>query len=90
LIEEAEVVTYLSDLFEVVERERIDVTMFEIVTMMAFLKFRDAKVDFGVFECGIGGRVCATNVLNPSATAITSVGWDHQDALGNTLDKIAY
>ena len=56
---------------------------------MAFLKFKDEKVDYAVLECGLGGRLDATNVVTPEVCAITSVGWDHMEALGDTLEKIA-
>ena len=55
--------------------------------MMAFLKFRDDKVDYAVLECGLGGRLDATNVVSPDVCAITSVGWDHMEALGDTLEN---
>ena len=57
--------------------------------MMAFLKFKEDKVDYAVLECGVGGRLDATNVVSPEVCAITSVGWDHMEALGDTLEKIA-
>jgi dihydrofolate synthase/folylpolyglutamate synthase len=57
---------------------------------MAFLKFRADKVDIACIECGLGGRLDATNIIeNPICTAITSVGWDHEESLGDTLEKIA-
>ena len=57
--------------------------------MMAFLKFEEEKVDFAVLECGLGGRLDATNVCKPIVTAITSIGLDHCNVLGNTIDAIA-
>ncbi|HVJ91311.1 MAG TPA: Mur ligase family protein [Labilithrix sp.] len=67
-----------------------DLSFFETATLAAFLAFRAAKVDVAVVEVGIGGRLDATNVIPaPTVTAITSVGLDHQDKLGDTLDAIA-
>lgn len=77
MMSEEETVNYLETLFQTVESKKLDVTVFEITTMLAFLKFRDAKVDYGVLECGIGGRLDCTNVVQPVVTAITSVGLDH-------------
>ncbi len=65
------------------------VTYFEVTTSLAFLYFAEEKVDFAVIECGMGGRLDATNVLWPEVSVITTIGFDHQKFLGNTLDKIA-
>lgn len=64
-------------------------TFFEITTAVAFVLFREAGVDVAVCEVGLGGRLDATNVLSPVACAITSIGVDHQQYLGNTLAEIA-
>ncbi len=64
-------------------------TFFEVTTAAAFELFRRARVDIAVVEVGLGGRLDATNVLNPVATAITSIGFDHEQYLGTTLRQIA-
>ena len=64
-------------------------TFFEVTTAMAFEIFRRAGVDVAVCEVGLGGRLDATNVLQPAVAAITSIGFDHQPYLGNTLAEIA-
>jgi len=64
-------------------------TFFEVTTAAAFEVFRDAGVRFAVLEVGLGGRLDATNVVMPIATAITSIAFDHQLYLGNTLREIA-
>ena len=64
-------------------------TFFEVTTAIAFEIFRRAGVDIAVCEVGLGGRLDATNVLQPAVTAITSIGLDHQQYLGNTLAEIA-
>jgi len=89
MMSEEETVSYLENLFEVVERNKLDISVFEITTMLAFLKFRDAKIDYAVLECGIGGRLDCTNIVTPVATAIASVGLDHQEVLGETEEEIA-
>jgi len=64
-------------------------TFFEVTTAVAFELFRRAGVDVAVVEVGLGGRLDATNVLMPVATAITSIGFDHEQYLGSTLREIA-
>jgi dihydrofolate synthase/folylpolyglutamate synthase len=64
-------------------------TYFEMVTAMAFLYFRDRGVRFAVLEVGLGGRLDATNIVRQDVSIITSIGFDHQDVLGSTLDEIA-
>ena len=63
-------------------------TYFELVTAMAFLYFR-SRIDFAVLEVGLGGRLDATNIVRQTVSVITSIGLDHQQFLGNTLDEIA-
>ncbi len=64
-------------------------SFFEFMTLMAFQSFAEKGVDCAVVEVGLGGRLDATNIVSPQATAITSVGLDHCDILGDTLDAIA-
>ena len=64
-------------------------TFFEATTAMAFDMFRRAGVEFAVIEVGLGGRLDSTNVIEPVVTAITSIDFDHQQYLGNTLAEIA-
>jgi dihydrofolate synthase / folylpolyglutamate synthase len=64
-------------------------TFFEQVTMIAYLYFAEREVDLAVLEVGLGGRLDATNICEPVVTAITSIGFDHQKYLGDTLASIA-
>jgi dihydrofolate synthase/folylpolyglutamate synthase len=64
-------------------------TFFECATAAAFVIFRDAQVDVAVLEVGLGGRLDATNVVRPVVTAITSIDFDHQAQLGDSLASIA-
>lgn len=64
-------------------------TYFEVATALAFLYFKEKKVDFAVLEVGLGGRLDATNVVKPTISIITNVSYDHFYYLGNTLEKIA-
>jgi dihydrofolate synthase/folylpolyglutamate synthase len=65
-------------------------TYFEFLNVMAYQYFRHQNVDITVFETGLGGRLDSTNVVRqPNLTVITTIGLDHMQHLGNTLDKIA-
>ena len=66
-----------------------DVTFFEALTAVCFLAFADANVDVAILECGLGGRLDATNVCEPELCVITRIGLDHCDWLGGTIEKIA-
>jgi dihydrofolate synthase/folylpolyglutamate synthase len=90
----------LSEAIEALDRKRVDwgrqqgmpeapLTYFEFVTVLAFQLFADRGVDVMVIEVGLGGRLDATNVVSPVVTAVTSIGLDHQDRLGDTLGAIA-
>jgi dihydrofolate synthase/folylpolyglutamate synthase len=67
-----------------------ELSFFETATLAAFCAFRDAQVEVGVLEVGLGGRLDATNVIpTPRAAAITRIALDHTDRLGSTLVEIA-
>lgn len=64
-------------------------TFFEVATAAAFELFRRGAVEIAALEVGLGGRLDATNVVTPIATAITSIDFDHQAQLGHTIESIA-
>jgi dihydrofolate synthase/folylpolyglutamate synthase len=64
-------------------------TYFEALTLIAFLAFAKTKCDLAVLEVGMGGRLDATNVVQPLASVITPIGMDHMEYLGDTLVEIA-
>jgi len=64
-------------------------TYFECLTAMAFQYFAQQRVDFAVFEVGLGGRLDATNILMPAITIITGIDFDHENFLGHSLREIA-
>jgi dihydrofolate synthase/folylpolyglutamate synthase len=64
-------------------------TFFEFVATMAFLRFGTEAVDLALIETGLGGRLDATNVVDPELSIITSISFDHMELLGDTLAKIA-
>jgi len=69
---------------------RYCLTYFELLTAMAFWYFHNKKVDFGVIEVGLGGRLDATNTIEtPAASVITNIGLEHTQYLGDTIEKIA-
>jgi len=67
----------------------IPLTFFEMATVLAFLAFAEDEVGAAVLEVGLGGRLDATNVADPVASAVVSIGYDHEAFLGDTLDAIA-
>lgn len=64
-------------------------TFFEVVAVMALEYFAEQKCDLVVWETGLGGRLDATNIVTPLASVITNIAFDHQQWLGDTLEKIA-
>jgi len=66
------------------------ITYFEITTVAALLAFSRVRADFTLLEVGLGGRLDATNVIDPPITIITPVSMDHEGFLGDTLTKIAF
>ena len=70
--------------------EEIGATFFEATTAMAFDYFARAAADVAIIETGLGGRLDSTNVLTPIAAGVTSIGFDHTEYLGTTLEEIAY
>ena len=64
-------------------------SFFDVLTAAAFLYFAREKVDYAVIEAGLGGRLDATNVIDPILAIITSIGFEHTAILGDTLQQIA-
>lgn len=94
ILGEAEIVAYTRELMPVARKLAAagpdeHPTFFEFMTAMAFLQFARRKVDVGVVEAGMGGRLDATNVVQPEVTVITSIGLDHMEQLGDNVAKIA-
>jgi dihydrofolate synthase / folylpolyglutamate synthase len=67
-----------------------EATAFEVSTALAFLAFERAGVEIGVIEVGLGGRLDATNVIDPVVSVISSISHDHVSILGDTLGAIAF
>jgi len=77
-----EVVSLSEEIWQAIEKADVPLTFFEFVTAMAFIYFARRQVDIAIVEVGLGGRLDATNVINPLACAITTVSKDHEAYLG--------
>jgi dihydrofolate synthase / folylpolyglutamate synthase len=88
MISNADFVTLVNELKPIISEINL-LTTFEITTGLAFLYFARQKVDVAVVEVGLGGRLDATNTVNPMVSVITSISYDHTSVLGDTLTKIA-
>jgi dihydrofolate synthase/folylpolyglutamate synthase len=64
-------------------------TYFECVTAMAFLIFAEQRVDFTIYEVGLGGRLDSTNIVTPAVAIITPIDFDHENFLGHSIAQIA-
>jgi dihydrofolate synthase / folylpolyglutamate synthase len=64
-------------------------TYFECITALAFVAFADARVNFAIYEVGLGGRLDATNIVQPEVAVITSIDFDHENFLGHSIAEIA-
>ncbi len=64
-------------------------TYFECVTAMAFLIFAEQRVDFAIYEVGLGGRLDSTNIVTPEVAIITPIDFDHENFLGHSIAEIA-
>lgn len=83
--------SYVSDFISEYDKyiDEHKLTFFEVTTAIAFQYFADEKTDYAIIETGLGGRLDATNVLDPLAAVITSISLEHTHILGDTLEKIA-
>ena len=83
------------DVWEFVQKwkdtfDHLDLSFFEITTLMALDWFSKVNVDVVVLETGLGGRLDSTNIVTPVLSVITNIGLDHCDMLGDTLPEIAF
>lgn len=86
----AELVTLAQPEIEAVSATDVgQVTEFELKTLIGFLHFARKRVQYACIEVGIGGRLDATNIVNPTVTVITNIGLDHTNILGDTHELIA-
>lgn len=89
-IPEDKLIELMNEVREIANTLEVFPADFELVTALAFLYFYRENCDFAIMEVGLGGRLDATNVINkPLITLITSISFDHQQFLGNTIKEIA-
>ena len=65
-------------------------SFFEVTTLLALTIFKESRTDVNIIEVGLGGRLDATNIIDPIASCVVSIGFDHQQWLGSTIQEIAY
>ena len=71
------------------EIEELELSFFELSFCISLAYFINNEVDYGIIEVGLGGRLDATNIINPLISVITNISYDHTDILGDTLEMIA-
>lgn len=93
LISDDDFTTCFNKVMEAVEESikdgKLHLSFFEFIFAMAAVYFAQVKPDYVIYETGLGGRLDATNIINPDITAITSIGMDHTAYLGNSIEDIA-
>ncbi|MEI6056795.1 MAG: folylpolyglutamate synthase/dihydrofolate synthase family protein [Lentisphaerota bacterium] len=92
-ISESELAAIINELWPLIDelyKKDIKITFFEATVAIALIYFKRRECDFVVWETGMGGRLDGTNIVNPIVTAITTINYDHQQYLGNTLEDIAF
>lgn len=90
LISQADLVRLVEELRALLPNHPVTpITLFEFVTVLALRYFAEQKCELVIWETGLGGRLDATNIVTPLASVITNIGYDHQQWLGETLEKIA-
>lgn len=87
MISEAAVINFTESISPWIEE--INPSFFEVTVAMAFDYFHKMEVDIAVIETGLGGRLDSTNVIKPTLSIITNIGWDHMNLLGNSLEAIS-
>ncbi len=92
-ISDTDLLNIINSLYPIIneynDKENDIVPFFEVVTLIGFIYFKQSHIDIAVIECGLGGKLDATNVINANASVITSIGYDHMNVLGNTLEEIS-
>ena len=94
MISEDEICRLIEEIIPAIEKIQRDgrfgdISFFEIYTLLAFLYFAQEHLDIAVVETGMGGRLDATNIVNPLVAVFTPISLDHTDKLGPTISDIA-
>ena len=88
-ISDEEIQKLYENINPIFKKENIEVSFFEFFTVIAFLYFYKQNVDIVLMEVGLGGLYDSTNIIHPMISVISSIGYDHMQVLGNTLEEIA-
>ncbi len=81
--------TIYQEIQPIMEKEHIEISFFEFFTIVALIYFYKEKVDIVLMEVGLGGLYDSTNIIQPMISVITSIGYDHMQVLGDTIEDIA-
>jgi len=87
MIEKSFIVNFINDNKNLIEK--LELSFFELSFCISLAYFIKSKVDYSIIEVGLGGRLDATNIIDPLISVITNISYDHTDILGDTLEKIA-
>lgn len=92
MITDDQLIQYMNDIYPLLQEGQVGEgsNFFEILTVIAFVYYRDMEVDIALIETGIGGTFDSTNVVTPLISIITSISLDHTQILGDTLEAIAH
>ncbi len=85
-----DIVRKVQPMIDKLSNNGVQLTYFEVCTIIAFVFFAEEQVDYAIVEVGLGGRFDATNVITPLVSIITNVSLDHQEQLGGSIEKIAF
>ncbi|MBT3688572.1 MAG: bifunctional folylpolyglutamate synthase/dihydrofolate synthase [Cryomorphaceae bacterium] len=86
-IEKSYITSFIKDNKTIIEE--IGLSFFELSFGLSLSYFKQNKVDYAIIEVGLGGRLDATNIINPLVSVVTNISYDHTEILGDTLEKIA-
>ena len=91
MITDEQFIQYMNHIYPLLQEGEVGdgSNFFEILTVIAFMYYKDMKVDIALIETGIGGKFDSTNVITPLLSILTSIALDHTHILGNTLEEIA-
>lgn len=89
IVDDATLEVFANKVNEAIVELDCEVTFFEALTAIAFLLYSEVDMDRVILECGLGGRLDATNVCKPEICIITKIGLDHCEWLGDTVEKVA-
>ncbi|MGE6488270.1 bifunctional folylpolyglutamate synthase/dihydrofolate synthase [Paenisporosarcina sp. NPDC076898] len=91
MITDEQFIQYMNEIYPLLQKGQVGdgSNFFEILTVIAFMYYKDMKVDIALIETGIGGKFDSTNVLTPLISVLTSISLDHTQILGDTVEAIA-